>query len=249
MVALMVGFISRKAVVKTPLVSSTAKIYGASVVCEGSVVDDMVVLGYPKRQGLMNALKQGGAQRTLESLLDEASGGCKVGKGCVLRSGSIIYEATEVSDEVQFGHYVLVREDTKIGSGSLIGSYSVIEGSCSIGSRVNVQSNVFIPRETVIEDGVFLGPNVVITNDRYPPSGRLVCTRICRGAVVSANAIIIAGVSVGADSFVAAGSIVTKDVPEGCAVRGVPARPFSTTREILKKREEYLKEGSCRPPR
>ena len=93
----------------------------------------------------------------------------------------------------------------------------------------------------MVEDDVFLGPGVVITNDKYPPSGKMVTTRICKGAIIAANAVIIAGVKVGPNSFVAAGSVVTKDVPEGVAVRGSPAKPFGGMSDFLRKREEYLK--------
>jgi acetyltransferase-like isoleucine patch superfamily enzyme len=177
----------------------------------------------------------------LDQTFDEVSEGCIVGENCIIRSGSIIYEQVKIGNKVQLGHYVLIREETEIGDGSTIGSYTTIEGEARIGSRVNIQSDVFIPRRTIIEDDVFLGPRVVITNDKYPPSGKLVTTRICRGAIIAANAVIIAGVRVGPNSFVAAGSVVTKDVPEGVVVKGSPARPFGEIRDFLKKREEYLK--------
>jgi UDP-3-O-[3-hydroxymyristoyl] glucosamine N-acyltransferase len=70
------------------------------------------------------------------------------------------------------GHHVLIREHTTIGDRTAVGSYSIIEGNCTIGSDVHIQSAVFIPTHTHIGDRVFLGPHAVLTNDRYPPTGK-----------------------------------------------------------------------------
>ncbi|RLF13157.1 MAG: N-acetyltransferase [Thermoprotei archaeon] len=234
------SYLSPKAMLKHAIVAPMVKIYGPTVVEEDSIIDNMVILGYPTKSNLE------AVRRNFESRFDEAldavSSGCFVGRRCTVRSGCVIYERVWLEDDVQLGHYVMIRELSRIGCGSVVGSFSVIEGECNIGRNVSIQSNVFIPRRTEVGNGVFLGPNVVITNDKYPPSGKLVTTVIRDNVIVAANAIIIAGVEVGEGAFVAAGSVVTKSVPSGVAVKGIPAKPYATTAEILEKRGEYLRQ-------
>ncbi|MEM4576792.1 MAG: DapH/DapD/GlmU-related protein [Candidatus Nezhaarchaeales archaeon] len=237
----MLRYISSRALVNACILGSLIKVYGSTFVGKDTIIDDMVILGYPTRQSLAKLLESSIQGRSIDSAFDEVSKGCIVGERCILRSGCVVYERVKVGDEVHFGHNVLVREDTEVGDHSSVGSYTIIEGETRIGKRVNIQSGVFIPRGTIICDDVFLGPKVVITNDKYPPSRRIVSTKIGRGAIIAANAIIVAGVEVGEESFIAAGSVVTRDVPRGVAVKGVPAKPFSNIVEFLRKREMYIK--------
>jgi len=91
---------------------------------------------------------------------------------------------------------------------------------------VSIQSNVYIPTNTVVESFVFLGPNVVLTNDKYPIREEypLKGPIIKRGATVGANAVVLPGVEIGEGAFVAAGAVVTRDVPAWKLAVGVPAK-------------------------
>jgi len=119
---------------------------------------------------------------------------------------------------------VLIRERTTIGDRSSVGTATVIDGNCVIGNDVSIQSMVYIPTDTTIGNGVFIGPNAVLTNDPYPPSGgKFKGPVICDRASIGANATILPGVTIGEGALVAAGSIVTKDVPAGMLAIGSPA--------------------------
>jgi len=149
-----------------------------------------------------------------------------IGRNAVIRSGTTMYCEVEIGDNFQCGHGVLIREKMVIGDHTAIGSSSVIEGYGRIGSHVSIQSMVFVPTRTEIGDHVFIGPGTVLTNDRYPPTGKpeLRGPTLEEYAVIGANATIIPGVTIGRGAAVAAGAVVTADVPGGMMAAGVPAR-------------------------
>lgn len=136
--------------------------------------------------------------------------------------------------------FTQVREGVVVGDRTSIGSHSYIDADVTIGSDCKIQSGCLIFKGSVIEDGVFVGPGVTITNDRYPSAinpdfkkkgdadWTIMPTILRRGSSIGANTVLIAGVEIGQFAFVAAGSVVTRDVPANTMVRGVPARPAGT---------------------
>lgn len=152
----------------------------------------------------------------------------RFGNHCTIRSGSRFYSDVETGSWFQTGHNILVRGKTRIGDHVVIGTGSVIDGEVTIGNFVKIETNCYIPTHVRIGSRVFLGPNVVLTNDQYPlrqresyqPAGAIIEDNVTLGA----NAVICPGVRVGAGSFVAAGAVVTKDVPAKSFVAGVPGR-------------------------
>ena len=149
-----------------------------------------------------------------------------IGDNAIIRSNTVIYRGVEIGDDFETGHNVVIREGTKIGNNVLVGTNTVIEGNTIIGNNVRIQSCAFIPINTRIEDDVFIGPNAVLTNDKYPlrMEEPLEGPRIRRGASVGANAVILPGVEIGEGAFVAAGAVVTKDVPAWTLAVGSPAK-------------------------
>lgn len=149
-----------------------------------------------------------------------------IGNNAIIRSNSIIYNDVEIGDNFRTGHGVTIREKTRIGDNVLIGTNSVIEGHCTIGNNVSIQSNVYIPTNTVICDYVFMGPCVCFTNDKYPirVDFDLKGPIIRRGASIGANSTFLSNVEVGEGAMVAAGAIVTKDVPPYFLAIGTPAK-------------------------
>ncbi len=138
-------------------------------------------------------------------------------------------EGAEIGAGTKVWHFSHVMKGAKIGERCVFGQNVNVDGGVVIGNNVKVQNNVSIYTGTTIEDDVFLGPSCVLTNVTNPRSQinrhRLYeKTLIRRGATVGANATIVCGVTLGRYCFVAAGSVVTKDVPDYGLVMGNPAR-------------------------
>jgi UDP-2-acetamido-3-amino-2,3-dideoxy-glucuronate N-acetyltransferase len=138
-------------------------------------------------------------------------------------------EGAEIGAGTKIWHFSHVMKGAKIGERCSFGQNVNVDGGVVIGHNVKVQNNVSIYTGTVIEDDVFLGPSCVLTNVTNPRSqvnrhSLYEKTLIRRGATVGANATIVCGVTLGRYGFIAAGSVVTKDVPDYALVMGNPAR-------------------------
>ena len=190
--------------------TETYRIFAGVAIGDGSVVEDYCIIGAPPRG------KKAGELETA------------IGRKAVLRSHTVIYAGNRIGDNFQTGNKVNIRESNEIGDNVSIGTMSVIEHHVRIGNGVRMHSQVFVPEFTVIEDEAWLGPNVVITNAKYPLSPGVKETLagpiINKGAKIGANSTILPGIVIGANSLVGAGSVVTKDVPENAVVAGNPAR-------------------------
>jgi acetyltransferase-like isoleucine patch superfamily enzyme len=167
-----------------------------------------------------------------------------IGDHATIRAFTIIYADVVIGDHFTTGHHVMIRENTRFGDRIVVGSGTIIDGTVTIGNRVKIESQVYIPTHTTIGDDVFIGPNVTMTNDMYPqrkrdeyrPRGPIIEDSVSVGA----NATILPGVRIGEGSFIAAGSVVTRDVPAWSLVKGVPGQ-VSPLPEHLRERNRALK--------
>ena len=152
----------------------------------------------------------------------------EIGDGATIHSHTVIYAGNKIGRSFRSGHGVLLREDNVIGQDVSIGSGSNVEHHVRIGNGVRLHSNVFVPELSVLEDLCWLGPNVVLTNARYPTSRsakqELAGPYIEKGARIGANTTILPGIRIGAYALVGAGAVITADVPPGAVVVGNPAR-------------------------
>ena len=138
-------------------------------------------------------------------------------------------EGAVIGDDTKIWHFSHVQAGAKLGSKCILGQNVNIAGGVVIGNGVKIQNNVSVYTGTIVEDFAFLGPSCVFTNVTNPRSeinrhSLYEPIRIRRGATLGANCTVVPGVTVGRYAFVAAGAVVTKDVPDYGFVVGCPAR-------------------------
>jgi UDP-2-acetamido-3-amino-2,3-dideoxy-glucuronate N-acetyltransferase len=142
-----------------------------------------------------------------------------------------VVESDAVGAGTRVWAHAHVMAGARVGRGCNLGEGVFVEGGVTIGDEVTIKNGVALYDGVTIEDEAFLGPHCVFTNDLRPRSGRykrppstFLPTRVGRGATVGANATVVCGHALGAYAMVAAGAVVTKDVPPHVLVSGVPAR-------------------------
>jgi UDP-2-acetamido-3-amino-2,3-dideoxy-glucuronate N-acetyltransferase len=144
----------------------------------------------------------------------------------------IIGKNVHFGSGVTLWNYIVIGDNAKIGDGTRIGSFCDIGSGVLIGKNCNIQAHVTISNGCKIGNNVFIAPNSTLLNDKFPLSECLTPPVIKDNVVIGGCAAILPNLTVGKGSVVAAGSLVTKDVPQRTVVKGTPAT-------ILMTREEY----------
>ena len=149
--------------------------------------------------------------------------------GVRIHESAYVDAGAEIGEGTAVWHFAHIQSGARIGRGCSFGQNVNVGADVRVGDRVKVQNNVSIYTGTTVEDDVFLGPSCVLTNVTNPRSqvarrALYEPTLLRRGATVGANATVVCGVTLGRYCFVAAGAVVTRDVPDYALVVGTPAR-------------------------
>jgi len=198
-------------------------VFGANVVVhdgvvlgDGVVVQDAAILGKPPRLSPRSS-----APRTAPEPL-------VVEDGVVVCAQAVLFAGATIGRDAIVGDQACVRERARIGAGTVVGRGALVDNDVTVGARVRIQSMVYLTAQSAVEDDVFLGPFAMTTNDhtmaRHAPGQALRGATIRRAARIGGAAVLVPGIEVGEEAFVAAGAVVTNDVAARGVVMGVPAR-------------------------
>jgi acetyltransferase-like isoleucine patch superfamily enzyme len=223
------------------VLSPTARVgegvtFGAHVVVhdgveigDGVTIEDGAVLGKgPKLAPGSAAAARGGGARQAPVL--------RIGAGATICCGAFVFAGATIGAGAIVGDQAYVRERATIGERTVIGRGSAVDNDVTIGARVRVQTSVYLTAFSLVEDDVFVGPCAMTTNDdamgrvKMPPPTHSDATTPLKGATlrracrIGGGAVLTPGVEIGEEAFVAAGAVVTRDVPPRGFVMGVPAR-------------------------
>jgi UDP-2-acetamido-3-amino-2,3-dideoxy-glucuronate N-acetyltransferase len=235
-----------------PRISPDASVSTQSQLAEDVVVEPRAVIHEDVRVGSGTHIGAGsvigpgvelGAGCTVEALAvlgkrprlrpgSSAAGGelghLVIGDGATICCGAVVYAGSTIAERAIIGDQSQVRERSSVGPGSVVGRGSCVDFDVQVGARVLIQTGVYVTGNSLVEDDVFLGPGVITTNDhamgRHAAGERIpgpVFRRACR---VGGGVVVLPGVEIGEEAFVAAGTVVTRDVAARQVVMGVPAR-------------------------
>ena len=191
-------------------------VHDGVVIRDGCTIQDGAVLGKPPKLSGRSTASRG----ELPGLVLEA--------GVVICAQAIVFAGAHVGARTIVGDQAYVRERARLGSDTVVGRASGIDNDVVVGDRVRIQSQVYLTAYSEVEDDVFLGPCAMTTNDdtmaRHPPGAPLRGACLRRACRIGGGVVLLPGVEIGEEAFVAAGAVVTADVPPRKVVMGVPAR-------------------------
>lgn len=198
-------------------IGANVVIKAGTVIGDGVTIQDNVVLGKEPRLG-RRSTAEGNPLPPLQ-----------VGPGAAICTGAVVFAGTRVEAGAIIGDQAFVRERCVVGQGSVVGRAVTIENDVPIGAGCRIQSNSYITAYSELEDDVFVAPGVMTTNDNF--MGRTDARHeLIKGAIfrrgcrIGGGVVLLPGIEVGEEAFVAAGALVTKDVPARKLVAGLPAQ-------------------------
>lgn len=198
-------------------VGAFAIVHGGTSIAAGARIGHHAIVGEPEHGYAVRRDHPGAGDTTT------------VGTDAVIRAGAIVYAGCTIGDDATIGHHTLLRTNVVVGAGSQLAANLTVERGCRIGAGVRCSPGTHLTADTLVADRVFLGAGVRTVNDndliwRDPDGERpLRAPTFGYGCKVGSGAVILAGVRIGREALVGAGSVVTRDVTDHTVVYGVPA--------------------------
>ena len=193
-------------------------IHPDSIIGNGVRIDDHTVIGKLPMRAAASALTK-----------DEPLPGCTIGENCIIGTSTVIYRGCAIEQKVLVADLASVRENVRIGEFTIVGRGVTIENKVTIGKRCKLETECYITALSEIGDYCFIAPEVTFTNDNFMARTKERFkyhkgVTMKTGARIGANVTVLPGITLEEDCMVAAGSVVTRDVPARKIVLGSPAR-------------------------
>ncbi|GBE27026.1 dTDP-3-amino-3,6-dideoxy-alpha-D-galactopyranose 3-N-acetyltransferase [bacterium BMS3Bbin03] len=200
-------------------------IHEGSIIGDNVRIDDQTVVGKQPMRSKRSIFKD-------EKKLSPA----KIGNDCLIGAGVVVYAGCEIANNVLIADTAAVRENVTVGEYTIIGRGATVENFTTIGKKCKLETGSYITAYSVVEDYCFIAPNVTTTNDNYLGRTKerfkhFKGVTVRRGGRIGGGAVILPGLEIGRDAVVAAGAVVTKNVPPRQIWAGVPANYFRDTPE------------------
>lgn len=199
-------------------IGNNVSIHADTVIGDHVFISDNCVVGRWPRPAKASTVK-----------VDSSLPALEIGEGTTLGANTVLYRGSKLGREVMVGDQASIREKVLIGDSVVVGRGVAVENQVEIGSYTKIQTNAYITAYTTIEERVFIAPTVTTTNDNF--MGRTIerfklvrGPLIKKGARVGGASILLPGVTVAEESFIAAGALVNKDTETAKVYVGVPAR-------------------------
>lgn len=199
------------------IIGHNVVIHGGTRIGNNVRIDDNTVIG-----------KQ--PMRSVNSIFKDEDALCPavIKDGCLIGAGVVIYVGCTIGEKVLIADLATIRENVSIGDRTIIGRGAAVENYSNIGCNCKIETNAYITAYSEIEDFVFIAPGVVTSNDNYAARSKerfkhFKGVTVKKGGRIGAQATVLPGKIIHEDGFVAAGSVVTKDVEGGKIVAGNPA--------------------------
>lgn len=200
------------------VIGNNVTIYPGTIIGKGTKIGDNSVLGKQPQPGKTSTVKY-----------TDPLPPVRIGQDTIIGAGTVLYAGSTIGENAFVGDQASIRENCIIGDYVVIGRGVAIENKVVIGNYTKIQTNAYITAYTNVEEHVFIAPGVLTTNDNKMgrTEARLKLKRganIEKGARVGAGVILLPGVKVARETFIAAGSLVTRDTPSCKRLMGCPAR-------------------------
>lgn len=207
------------------IIGNNVVIHKGSVIGNNVRIDDNTVIGKKPMRAVNSIFKD---EKELPP--------CRISDGCLIGAGVIIYCGCTIGENTLVADLSTIRENVEVGSKTIVGRGVAIENYCKVGSNCKLETNVYLTAYSEVEDYVFIAPGVITSNDNFAARSKerykhFKGVTIKKGGRVGAQATILPGKVIHEDGFVAAGSVVTRDVNPRQIVVGNPAKYFKDVPE------------------